>query len=140
MPETRDRRVDDDLRELAGLTRALAAAHPGIPLQVLTAVHETVGLERGLTIDFRRSAEFGHPLVILRPTPRHPPDVLCGLTRREQQVAAQVANGLSNKAIARALHLTEGTVKDHVHRILGKTGFANRTALAVAVRARSAGS
>src|SRR5262249_10592366 len=52
------------------------------------------------------------------------------LTPREREVMALVAEGLSNKVIGRRLHLTEGTVKTHLHRIYGKVGVANRTALA----------
>src|SRR5262249_32851520 len=52
------------------------------------------------------------------------------LTPREREVMALVAQGLSNKVIGRRLHLTEGTVKTHLHRIYGKVGVANRTALA----------
>jgi transposase len=37
-----------------------------------------------------------------------------------------VAKGLSNKAIAKELHLSLYTVKAHVHRILEKTGSATR--------------
>src|SRR5262249_29882618 len=54
------------------------------------------------------------------------------LTPREREVMALVAEGLSNKVIGRRLHLTEGTVKTHLHRIYGKVGVANRTALAAA--------
>jgi two-component system nitrate/nitrite response regulator NarL len=52
------------------------------------------------------------------------------LTRRERQVMALVAEGLSNKEIARRLNVAEGTVKTHLHNIYGKVGVANRTALA----------
>jgi DNA-binding NarL/FixJ family response regulator len=54
--------------------------------------------------------------------------VLDGLSPREREVAALVAEGLSNKAIARRLGVTIGTVKDHVHRVLAGTGCGSRTA------------
>jgi len=52
------------------------------------------------------------------------------LTPREQEVALIVAEGLSNKGIARRLFLSEGTVKIHLNNIYQKTGLKNRTALA----------
>jgi len=51
------------------------------------------------------------------------------LTTREQQVAALLSRGLSNKAIARLLDVTEGTVKLHVHHILLKLGVPSRRAI-----------
>jgi DNA-binding NarL/FixJ family response regulator len=49
------------------------------------------------------------------------------LTEREKEVLRLVSTGMTNKAIARALVLTEGTVKVHVSRVLGKLGVSNRT-------------
>jgi len=49
-----------------------------------------------------------------------------GLTRREQQLIPLIERGLSNKEIAGHLHLSEQTVKNHVHRILRKTGASDR--------------
>ncbi|WP_392749065.1 response regulator [Streptomyces sp. LN590] len=50
------------------------------------------------------------------------------LTRRETEVLALVAAGLSNQAIGNRLHLTEGTVKSHLARIYVKLGVDSRTA------------
>ncbi|WP_434448833.1 response regulator [Lentzea sp. E54] len=50
------------------------------------------------------------------------------LTRRETEVLVLVAGGLSNRAIAHRLHLTEGTVKSHLARIYTKLGVDSRTA------------
>lgn len=50
------------------------------------------------------------------------------LTRRETEVLALVAEGLSNQAIGQRLHLTEGTVKSHLARIYTKLGVDSRTA------------
>jgi DNA-binding NarL/FixJ family response regulator len=57
------------------------------------------------------------------------------LTRRERDVAALVARGATNRQIAEALVLTEGTAANHVRRILLRLGFETRTQLAVWVAA-----
>ncbi|MDR2012940.1 MAG: response regulator transcription factor [Rhodanobacter sp.] len=44
------------------------------------------------------------------------------LTPRERQIMRLMAEGMSNKAIARALTIQVATVKNHVHNILGKLG------------------
>jgi DNA-binding NarL/FixJ family response regulator len=44
-----------------------------------------------------------------------------------------MAKGLSNKAIARKLGITEATVKVHVHRVLGKSGIHTRAKFAVKI-------
>ena len=49
------------------------------------------------------------------------------LTAREQEVLAHVAEGMSNKAIAGALGISDQTVKFHVAAIIGKLGASNRT-------------
>jgi DNA-binding NarL/FixJ family response regulator len=51
------------------------------------------------------------------------------LTAREQQIVLLVAEGLSNKEIARRIELTEGTIKIHLHNIYEKLEIPNRTAL-----------
>ncbi|MFE7954732.1 response regulator [Streptomyces sp. NPDC057413] len=54
------------------------------------------------------------------------------LTRRETEVLTLVAEGLSNLAVARRLHLTEGTVKSHLARVYAKLGVDSRTAAVAA--------
>lgn len=57
-----------------------------------------------------------------------------GLTRKEIEVLARVANGMSNKEIADALFITPATVKTHLAHIYTKLGVAGRQeALARAV-------
>ena len=52
--------------------------------------------------------------------------LLSKLTDRERTVFAELAAGRSNREIASALHLSEGTVKIHVGRILAKLGLRDR--------------
>jgi ATP/maltotriose-dependent transcriptional regulator MalT len=59
------------------------------------------------------------------------------LTEREGEVLALAATGGSNREIARRLHVSVGTVKTHMHRILAKLGVDNRTR--AVHRARAAG-
>src|SRR5215831_5498947 len=55
-----------------------------------------------------------------------------GLTAKQVEVVGRLRKGLSNKAIARQLDMSEATVKVHVRRIIRKFGVANRTQLAIA--------
>jgi DNA-binding NarL/FixJ family response regulator len=53
------------------------------------------------------------------------------LTAREREVLGGVARGLSNRAIADALGITERTARTHVSNILAKLGLASRTQAAL---------
>jgi DNA-binding NarL/FixJ family response regulator len=53
------------------------------------------------------------------------------LTVREQQVIDLVAEGKLNKEIGHILHLSEGTIKEYLHKIFRKVGVTNRTELAI---------
>jgi DNA-binding CsgD family transcriptional regulator/GAF domain-containing protein len=55
-----------------------------------------------------------------------PPD----FNRLEGQILGLVVEGLSNAAIADKVHLSQHTIKFHVHRILQQAGVTNRTELA----------
>ena len=54
------------------------------------------------------------------------------LSRREQEIAKLVGRGLTNRAIAQELALSEQSVKNLVSRVLKKTGLDNRVQLALA--------
>ncbi len=67
---------------------------------------------------------------ILRPAgPGEPPEAL---TPRELKVLSLVADGLSNKEIARRLGISEHTVKFHVNTVMSKLGARSRTEAVVA--------
>lgn len=60
-------------------------------------------------------------------------DRLAALTKREQEVARAIANGSSNKEIARQLGITERTVKAHVGAVFQKLKARDRLHLALMV-------
>lgn len=62
---------------------------------------------------------------------RHSAAPLADLTPREMEILRHVAEGQSNKMIARALNITDGTVKLHVKAILRKLGVHSRVEAAV---------
>src|SRR5262245_28695157 len=53
------------------------------------------------------------------------------ITARQREIMLLAAQGLSNKAIARRLTISEGTVKLHLHALYGRLGIQNRTTLAI---------
>ena len=53
------------------------------------------------------------------------------LSEREVEILRLIAHGASNREIADALFLAEGTVKNHVTNILGKLGVRDRTQAAI---------
>jgi DNA-binding NarL/FixJ family response regulator len=55
------------------------------------------------------------------------PPLVEALTRRETQVLELVADGLSNKAIAARLGVSDETVKFHLVSVFSKLGASNRT-------------
>lgn len=52
--------------------------------------------------------------------------VFAGLTEQEMRVLALVAEGQTNKEIARRLHLSNGTVRNYVSNLMHKLGVGNR--------------
>ena len=61
------------------------------------------------------------------------------LTEREGQILAEVARGLTNKEIARALSLSEKTVKHHMTNVMQKLQVRNRVEAAMVYRKQTQG-
>ena len=130
------RRIPQALLGLIGdALQKLGAPQPGVDFVHLTRLASRIPRGSTLTVDFTTTRSIGTPIVILQHTPRdNAAPARFGLTRREAEVANLVACGDPNKVIARKLGLSVGTVKDHVHQILAKSGLRNRTALAASIR------
>lgn len=58
------------------------------------------------------------------------------LSARELEVVALLADGLTNRAIAQSLHVSEATVKTHLIHVFDKLGADNRTAAVTEARIR----
>ncbi len=67
----------------------------------------------------------------LRETDANQSNLLDELSKRELEVLQQIAEGISNAAIAEKLFISEKTVKSHVSNILSKLHLADRTQAAV---------
>jgi len=84
---------------------------------------------REMVASLTRLVQGGSPSTPPASTPGVPG--LADLTPREQEILAHLADGQSNKAIARVLSITDGTVKLHVKSILRKLGVHSRVEAAV---------
>jgi DNA-binding NarL/FixJ family response regulator len=121
------------LGQLRAIVRQLQASNTdGTSLTEVVKLAREVRSHAGITVDFKATPELGQPLVVVRvPSTSSPSSTaLRMLTPRERDVAALIAEGLSNKQIARRLAITVGTVKHYVHQILEKTGLPGRVAIA----------
>ena len=98
---------------------------------------EIAGLGRRLRIDLSTPTSAGAPsggAPARRSASRRAADPF-GLTTREREVLALVAEGYTNRRIAETLFISESTAGVHVSNILGKLGVETRTeAATIAVR------
>ena len=105
-----DERYAEQIRNALGDQRFTAAYHHGAQLSQQEAIRYALG-----------EATKTAPSQATDPSP---------LTRRERQVAALVARGLSDKEIAAELIVASRTAESHVAHILTKLGFTSRTQIA----------
>ena len=85
-----------------------------------------------------RSVHDGHLLLapeaagtLVRSAGAGPGAGLDALTTREREVLAELTHGRSNREVARALRISEKTVKAHVSSVLAKLGVQDRTQAAL---------
>jgi DNA-binding NarL/FixJ family response regulator len=99
------------------------------PAQLLAAVRVVASGEALLapSVTRRLIAEF-----VRRPeSSRRPVRTLTGITDREREVLTLIARGLSNSEIEQHLHLSRGTVKTHIGRLLAKLDARDRAQLVI---------
>jgi len=70
----------------------------------------------------------------LHPMRRQESEYQHWFSERELEVLTLLSQGMNNREIALALHLTEGTVKNHITRILCQLGLRDRTQAALWAR------
>ena len=125
-------------REDADLSTALRAGAQGYLLKDIEPDELLPALEAALQGDHVVAHELvGNLARLVRGDggPQRPPRTAAPfkeLTPRELEILECIADGLSNKMIARALQITDGTVKLHVKAILRKLGMRSRVEAAVA--------
>ena len=96
------------------------------------AYERAFGLGREDTLEEAAARALGEPVPpVGEPVPGAAQGETVGLTRREREVAALVAEGLSNRDIADRLVISSRTAETHVQNMLAKTGFRTRSQLAV---------
>lgn len=104
---------DSDSKEIIKCIRAAHEGnlllHPQVTTRIVNALHSISAKPQG-----QAAAK---------------PDLRKLLTPREMDVAKQVMQGKSNKAIGQALFVTEGTVKNYVSHILDKLQLSSRSEL-----------
>lgn len=62
---------------------------------------------------------------------RRKAEKLKDLTEREIEVVEAIAEGLTNREIAKKLYISEGTVKNNITAVLGKLNLSHRTQIAI---------
>jgi DNA-binding NarL/FixJ family response regulator len=102
------------------------------PAELLTAIRTVAGGDAVLAPTATRRLIDQFAPLLPDPGRQQDRDALLGkLSDREQTVFFELAAGRSNREIAPRLHLSEGTVKIHVGRILTKLGLRDRVQVVV---------
>lgn len=114
------------------LAQAIQAAHKRIYLFDRTIAGKVVAALRQSEANRHQAP----PTVAVTPEPNRGPTSTADLTHRELEVLALIAQGASNREIAEALFISEGTVKTHISNILNRLGVRDRTQAAMLARDR----
>ena len=141
-------------------TAAIAAAYPTVQVLVLTTFDDDELITRAMAVGARgyllkdtpseelaqaiRSvakgySQFGPGILDKMLAGQNSPDEaseeippgFAELTAREKDVLRLIGTGANNREIAAALFLSEGTVKNHITRLLGRLGLRDRTQAAL---------
>lgn len=93
------------------------------------------GIEEALKAVVRGQSVFGSEVVSKLPELLSPKETFDyeahGIGRKEQEIIALVAEGMSNKEISFQLYLSEGTIRNYLSGILEKLELRDRTQLAI---------
>lgn len=125
--------------------------HPSIKIIIVTSMPECSYIEKAKEIGvegFWYKEISREPIMELMDRivagehifPDSPPSIPFGLidsselTKRELEVLREMTGGYTNPEIGEHLHMSASTVKVHIQNMLEKTGFRNRTELAVKAR------
>jgi LuxR family transcriptional regulator, maltose regulon positive regulatory protein len=128
---------------LVDLRRALTIAAPRNYVRVfLDEGRELAALIDRLDMEQLRGSEAA-PLARRLQRSMHAPEIEDGvpigmseeLTKRELSILRRLETGLSNKEIAEAIFVSEGTLKWHLHNVYGKLNVKNRTRAMARARA-----
>ncbi|MFH7596904.1 response regulator transcription factor [Streptomyces racemochromogenes] len=106
------------------VTQALRAGAVGYLLKNLPAAE----LARAVRLAHAGVAQFDQTVIANLAAGLPAPDLL---TPRETEVLRLIAAGATNKEIASRLYLSEGTVKNHISRVLSRLGLRDRTQAAL---------
>lgn len=129
---------DHDLGQLREALGDLCAERGScIPIATLSSLSRIETGRFQVTIDLHAIEILGAPMIVVQPLPVGAA-ALAALSPREREVAALMMRGFSNKIIAGKLAISVATVKDHVHKILSKTGASSRSQMTAMLYAEPA--
>jgi len=106
-----------------GLILVMKGIRSDVEPSDIKAVNLIVNTTASLVFGYEGSYEGSHGNMGLNPL------TIDILTDREREIISLIAKGLSDKEIARVLHISPYTVKNHVSSAMLKTGFTKRTQL-----------
>ena len=125
--------VSDDDADLVEAVRSGAQGYIKKDLSAQEFLEMLRGLQQGEAAINRKTV--GRLLESFTALTRQQDYSVNDLTQREIELLQLIAEGLSNKAVAQKLYISENTVKYHIKKILQKLGVHNRTeAVAYALR------
>lgn len=133
------------------VAKKIKKQNPAIKIIAVTSMPESSWLEKAKSIGidsfWYKESSKETILEIMERTmdgesiyPDKTPDVKIGhansseFTKRELEVLRVMTKGVSNATIAKKLHISENTVKQHIRHMMEKTGCQSRTQLAIEAR------
>ena len=134
---TRQLKIRWPVIEVVAVTSFLEEAKVRAALEAGAAGYLLKDADASQVADAIRAAAAGQchldPAVgkLLATTLRAPRSAASSLTTREREVLTLIADGATNRQIARQLAVTERTARTHVSNILGKLGLTSRTQAAL---------